>query len=720
MVKFMKRKILSPVVFCVLALSVIFQYASLAEEPSPMFWLGLYGDYNKNIHVVDFSKLPGIPSCCPRYTSGSGDGYSFGALFEVNLIKNLNLQVRAGFANLDALLQENETPANVSVFKNGTDEEVKDFIVSHTLDSKIHGLGIEPLVNFKFFEGLAANFGFDISYFFTMQLDQKETIVSPDNVHFLDGRIIRNDINGLDIPNKNPLQFFGIFGLSYDLPVGKETYLSPEIRYLVPFTNLSSVTWKAGAFQFGASFKMPLYAPVPVPEYRDTVYIRDTTTIAQIGLKEVTVKLTKRIKPDNYKISKADSIIFRTILKESYEKQIPKAVALSSSIAALGINRDKSTQETPSIVIEETETSESFPLLPFVFFKNGSDRLDETNLRLLTNADTREFREKTLKWSTLEIYDDLLNIVASRMLDNPGAILTITGCNSNTDDEKGNLKLSSNRAENVKTYLTSVWGVNPDNIRVKKQNLPDYPSKIDNPDGISENQRVELSSNNGEIMRPINLKELQLTANPPLIELMPKVNSEIGVKGWEIVVSQDGSLIRKYSGRDVPQKVSWAVEEQPIPRYETPINVLLTAADEIDQKTTSGLDLKIQQLTIKKKRKEIKNDTIIERYSLILFDFDKAEITAHQKPVLEDIKSRINEHAFVTISGYADRTGDSDYNRDLAYRRTVEVQKILQIPDEKLKLNPVGSDVLLFDNELPQGRSYCRTVQIVIETPIKE
>jgi hypothetical protein len=31
-------------------------------------------------------------------------------------------------------------------------------------------------------------------------------------------------------------------------------------------------------------------------------------------------------------------------------------------------------------------------------------------------------------------------------------------------------------------------------------------------------------------------------------------------------------------------------------------------------------------------------------------------------------------------------------------------------------LEAVGSDRLLFDNDLPEGRNYCRTVQIVVET----
>jgi hypothetical protein len=34
--------------------------------------------------------------------------------------------------------------------------------------------------------------------------------------------------------------------------------------------------------------------------------------------------------------------------------------------------------------------------------------------------------------------------------------------------------------------------------------------------------------------------------------------------------------------------------------------------------------------------------------------------------------------------------------------------------------NAVGSDRLIYDNNIPQGRGYCRTVQITIETPVME
>ena len=63
--------------------------------------------------------------------------------------------------------------------------------------------------------------------------------------------------------------------------------------------------------------------------------------------------------------------------------------------------------------------------------------------------------------------------------------------------------------------------------------------------------------------------------------------------------------------------------------------------------------------------------------------------------------------------------GTPQYNKDLANRRIEEVVKYLKVKPELLRRYPIGSDELLYDNNTPQGRSYSRTVRIIIATPVK-
>jgi len=215
------------------------------------------------------------------------------------------------------------------------------------------------------------------------------------------------------------------------------------------------------------------------------------------------------------------------------------------------------------------------------------------------------------------------------------------------------------------------------------------------------------------------MKDIVRTANPPIIEIRPDLWSEVGIDKWEINVSQKGQLLRNYSGVGNGNNNSWDIEDEPIPSLEEPILVKLDYQDKSGNKRTIEKNLKISQLTIKKKRFELKDDKRIERFSLILFDYDKSELTEQQKKLLQDIKSKIQPNSKVIISGFADRTGEEAYNKELSARRNAEVQKILKVSDSQLVMQNVGSSELLYDNSSPEGRSYCRTVKVSIETPVK-
>ena len=103
----------------------------------------------------------------------------------------------------------------------------------------------------------------------------------------------------------------------------------------------------------------------------------------------------------------------------------------------------------------------------------------------------------------------------------------------------------------------------------------------------------------------------------------------------------------------------------------------------------------------------------------VLFNYDDANISYVDRQILSEIKKHIikDSRAVVTVSGYADRTGNAEYNKNLAKRRCDEVCKFLDI--KNAVIDPVGSDDLFFNNNLPEGRALSRTVKIEVRTPIK-
>jgi OOP family OmpA-OmpF porin len=71
----------------------------------------------------------------------------------------------------------------------------------------------------------------------------------------------------------------------------------------------------------------------------------------------------------------------------------------------------------------------------------------------------------------------------------------------------------------------------------------------------------------------------------------------------------------------------------------------------------------------------------------------------------------------VFVYGHTDRMGDDNYNLKLSKQRAQAVAK--EFTDYDVTVNGFGEAELMYDNDLPEGRFYCRKVDIVIETPVE-
>jgi hypothetical protein len=147
------------------------------------------------------------------------------------------------------------------------------------------------------------------------------------------------------------------------------------------------------------------------------------------------------------------------------------------------------------------------------------------------------------------------------------------------------------------------------------------------------------------------------------------------------------------------------------------VDIVLSANDSVNQSSKSKTSCRVVHKHLKLSADEVSGATIIEKFYIIAH-FGKSDIISNQLQFFEHIKSRIKPNSKVTISGFADRTGTTQINRNLATKRVEQVQDVLQVSADKLIRNPVGSDILLYDNDLPQGRCYSRTIQVVVETYI--
>ncbi|HRS01430.1 MAG TPA: OmpA family protein [Bacteroidota bacterium] len=103
----------------------------------------------------------------------------------------------------------------------------------------------------------------------------------------------------------------------------------------------------------------------------------------------------------------------------------------------------------------------------------------------------------------------------------------------------------------------------------------------------------------------------------------------------------------------------------------------------------------------------------------MLFDFAKSDLNKEHRKVVDFVKSRITDESKVTIYGFTDNIGEENINKKISEKRARAVLKRLNI-DNNVVVEGKGESELIYDNSTPEGRFYCRTVTINIETPIKQ
>jgi outer membrane protein OmpA-like peptidoglycan-associated protein len=112
---------------------------------------------------------------------------------------------------------------------------------------------------------------------------------------------------------------------------------------------------------------------------------------------------------------------------------------------------------------------------------------------------------------------------------------------------------------------------------------------------------------------------------------------------------------------------------------------------------------------------------VLEKYALILFDFNRSDIKAHNQEIVDRIVSRIKEipTANVRVVGHTDTIGNEEYNLALSIKRAkAAYDQILEggvAEGENISYEGIGPNDPLFDNELPEGRALNRTVTVYLE-----
>jgi outer membrane protein OmpA-like peptidoglycan-associated protein len=379
--------------------------------------------------------------------------------------------------------------------------------------------------------------------------------------------------------------------------------------------------------------------------------------------------------------------------------------------------------EPATLTIEELTTIDSSPFLNYIYFAEGASDIPAGYKLFNNQADTRTFDERNLK-DTMQKHHHILNILGLRLSKHPEARIRIVGCNSNRGVERGKKDLSRSRAEGVKAYLRYIWGIDSTRMDVSARNLPEVASAAGLAEGRAENQRVEIYSDSPVLMDVIKSTYVQAICNTEEIRVSPRIESGYGIDKWAIKLTGDGKPLGALEGQG-DLETAYALMIKDIGLNQISLSKSVTADIEVTdlkgQSLTVSADAAVDFIKREERLAQKKGYRVQEKYALILFDFNRSDIKAHNKEIVDRIVDRIKEipTAQVSIIGHTDSIGNQDYNVALSIKRArAAYDQILAggVPkSEKITYAGTGPLEPLFDNELPEGRALNRTVTVTLE-----
>lgn len=376
------------------------------------------------------------------------------------------------------------------------------------------------------------------------------------------------------------------------------------------------------------------------------------------------------------------------------------------------------------LVITTRRLLDEFPMLYYVFFDSNSVDAGEKYYQFKSQEEAAAFDENNIQ-NPMDKYYHILNIIGSRAQKNPQANLTLIGCNMNCAGEKLNKTLSHNRAENVAKYLENIWGINKDRMKILARNLPEKNSSTRTAEGCAENRRVEIISNQSNILSPIRSEVKEFIYEPEIGYFSANIVATEGLDYFEFTAFSNGSQLISKKYNEAKTKISW--------------NWINNKSEKIDgvSKIDYGVAIKdkdgslfesvkksipVDQLEEATTQVETAQDTIFEKMSLVLFDFNSSQLSAANKSLMKKALDIYNAHdgAFVKVFGYCDDIGDEDYNMKLSTKRAkiaFDILRNMGVPKRNLNFKGYGEINPIFSNLSPEGRFLNRTVQIYIGYP---
>jgi outer membrane protein OmpA-like peptidoglycan-associated protein len=652
-----------------IAQAMLFSMACVAfgqeDTASPSLFLGAFGRVGPGIEFGSLT-VPGFEECGAFNSGGRSFGWQAGGLVELPLGDRVALQLRPGVSRFTGSFREPLASEPPIALQDGS---VVPVMVDQVLDFTNTSLRLDALASFGLPLSLRAQVGILLEKSLSSRQTHREELVAPDAALFA-GINRREYIFPYGSPFASSPLLAGLSaGLAYDLPIGPVSTLSPELAASLPINSeVRGGGWRSLALTAGLSLRFGLRRSPPPPPVIDTPAAPPPPAPVPILAASVTTEPT-----------------------------------------------------VVSVRIDEYDSVEVLPLLNHIYFAEGSADL-RPQYRRLSAAEADAFTKADLTGSALDVYYHILNIVGLRMRGAPEATLTINGYRNGRENDQS---LPLKRAQAVRRYLADVWGIAPRRLKVVTGEMPPNPSSEYTSQGYEENARVELIPSDPNIIGPHRRRHILRTATPPAIRFHFHTVAEAGVARWRLEVDDEGRgewKVFDHEGANPNSLVwNWRSDKGDLPSLPMRLRYRLTITDSTGHDTTTPQrEIDVAYQTAHERLEHRENDTLIESFSILLFNFDSPKVSASDNDLLRAIASGVKSHATVRFIGYTDSLGEAGHNRELATMRASEAAHIFQrlVPkDVTIIVDDRGGEHERFPYSTPEGRAHCRTVDIEVRTP---
>lgn len=645
------------------------------------FEIGPLAGYSYGLQFGQFPIYNGSPEC-GLFSNGTTTAPWLGAVLQWPRLfdPRVGLSARLGWSV--ATSRFTAPPVEIQRTVDTSTHRLDTIDREFRLDATAATLSIDLLARLDIAGRWGIYLGPSFGYRFERRVRQTDNVTEPN-------RSFANGERSLDMRQGTPIQlmpftFGGVVAASVALPLGPRATLVPEISIRGDITTgVAGTNWRRLSAGGGLGLLFDLSGrndSTPPPPPVDTI-VADTST--------------------------------------------PIPPALAATIRIHGIDENDRLSPEAVISVREVIFRQHTPFLPTIYFNQGSAAIPARYAQLTPSAVSQFSYLSVAELGPLELSHWTLNLVGLRMREDRSARLTLYG--SATEDETP--RLATERAENVRDYLTENWGITRSRIEIRT-GAGSFPfSDAATAEGRDENRRVIFASNNPYLLAPISTERIVRDFNPPMVKLDPTIEAEAGVLNWSVALMQGADTLATFidvdSSTTARSSISWRLLDNRIDSTLGRLVALLQVEDSAGQVVLARDSI---ALTIRRDSQIVdggrEQQGVMERisYALVAFGYRSDVGDKTHENWLREMAELLKPGAEIRITGYTDRIGDDRYNLELSQGRADYVAGRLRslaaqrgIRDIRIEARGVGVETGRFPNELPEGRILSRGATVIIE-----